>query len=93
MQDAGDRPSWDVLHEDADHVLAERRPQEAHDVAVSDGLQELHLALQATVLPVRHLAVPRVQAHLLHSYQLTLAGQTTVHLEGGWKWPLFSHYN
>lgn len=61
-------------------MLIERGSQEAHDVAVSQGFKQLHFPLQATVLPLCSIGVGGVQAHLLHSYQLALAGQATVHL-------------
>lgn len=45
MKDARDGASRDVFHEDGNHVLMKRCPQEAHDVGMSKGFQQLHLPL------------------------------------------------
>ena len=80
MKNASNGSSWDVLHEDGNHVLIQRGPQEAHNVDVSEGFEQFHFLLQTTVFPPCSIRVRRVQTGLLHSYQLALVGQATVHL-------------
>lgn len=80
VKDASNRSSRDVLHEDGNHVLMEWRPQEAYNVGVSESFKKLHFPLETSVLLLCSFRVRGVQAHLLHSYQLALAGQATVHL-------------
>lgn len=80
-KDASDGSSGDVLHEDGHHMLAKRGAQEADDVGVSEGFQQLYFLLQATVLPPGGVRVRSIQAHLLHCYQLALTRQATVHLD------------
>ena len=61
-------------------MLVKRSPQKANDVAVSQGFKQLDFPMQTSVLPLCSIGVQGIKTDLLHSYQLALAGQATVHL-------------
>lgn len=80
MKDARHGASGDVLHEDGRHPLMKGGPQEAHNVGVPEGFQELHFPPQTSVLSLRGVRLRGIQAHLLHGDQLAVAGQAAVDL-------------
>lgn len=68
MNDACNGASWDILHEDGNHMLLKRGTQEANNVDVSEGFKQLHLPLQTTVFFICSISVRGIEDHLLHSY-------------------------
>lgn len=82
VKDASNGASWDIFHEDGNHILTKQGPQKAYNVNVSQGFEQLHLPLQTSVFFLCSVRVRGIQVHLLNGYQLALTSQATVYLVG-----------